>query len=95
MASIFESALVGSRMVVSSTLYGPIEVDIGAAATAKPGPPNPLLAWVRPQVQLYQGGGLIYTWAPYGTPTPIDWGVVALVALLVGMLGLLVRLRSA
>lgn len=91
MASIFESALVGSRMVVSSTLYGPIEVDVGAAA--QPGPPNPLLAWIRPQVSLYQGGGLVYTWAPYGTPTPIDWGTVGLVALLVGMLALLVKMR--
>lgn len=92
MATLFESALLGSQMVVSSTVYGPIQVDLGAAA--QPGPPNPLLTWLRPQVQLYRDGNLLYTWAPYGTPTPLDWETVGLVVLLLGMLLVVARMRS-
>ena len=77
------------KRVEVTTAYGPsIELDDPFA----PGPPNPYLEKLQPQVKLFTPAGKPIVIAPYGTPPTTRWPMVKAAAVggvIVGGLGLL------
>ena len=84
--TLVEAAFSGASVSVSTELGGPVTLDLEGATG---GPPNPLLAWLKPSVVFRRNGSELYRFEPYGPPVPIDWEfwvVVSLGALLVFLL---------
>jgi hypothetical protein len=85
-ASFADYALQGASITLSTKLSGPVTFDLTGALSSG-GPPNPILAWLQPQVTIVKNGELITTLAPYGNPPAApDWEEILLV---LGLLGIL------
>lgn len=71
---LIDSALNGATATISTSVTPDVNVDVGGAV--QPGPPNPILAFLKPKIVVSQAGIPLFQVAPYGTPDVVDWDTV-------------------
>lgn len=88
-AGFVEGALQNSSVSLTTSLTPTATFDLSGATSG--GPPNPVLAWLKPTIVVTQGQTVLFSAAPYGQANPPDYGTWLVLVLLGLLLVLLLR----